>query len=619
MGGNSSSSHVSYEDDHVTFVKGIRLTDKVINRMREECQAQKVVQPRSQQNGPASTLSTEPVVPVSTPAPTVDHLVSPSLFIPTAPPSPPVQPVKLTPPPPVTFVSAPCPPAVLPTPPCPPAALPTPPCPPAALPTPPCPPAALPTPPCPPAALPTPLSPPKESIVRAPAVEPIVPPLDTKVLPQGAEPILPLVPLEPIAPSLAPSPPIEEPVLLCTPTTEEPVVLPTLAEHIVPLVPIEPVVPPKPVKPVVLASPVVEPIVLPPVVESVVLHHPVEQVDPLTPDPSPVEAIVLPPVVVEEVATPTLVEPVVLPPVVESVTITTPLVVEEVVLPTRPPVAEPPPPPVLAPIPEPIMEELPPAPCPSMELATLPTASAASKQTDLPPPVEEPIAPPPPLSAPVEPMVSIPLLPLIENVAVVTPPVIPLQPPLVVDEEVLRRQIQAELTKGLEEEMKVKRQEFEKQLYEVKVQARAQAQIQEEVKKILDVEKAAQGENLMAAIEKERMTTEDERLMAQLYAHKLEEKENQVKKQDALFREQVAKLEEKSAQFFKVTTENFKKGREDAHNTFKRVDIKPVCGDLQSQILKCYRENTGQSLTCSGIANLYMKCVDNHKTKSVGG
>lgn len=60
-------------------------------------------------------------------------------------------------------------------------------------------------------------------------------------------------------------------------------------------------------------------------------------------------------------------------------------------------------------------------------------------------------------------------------------------------------------------------------LYEVKVQARAQAQavaqaqIQEEVKKILDVEKASQGENLMAAIEKERMTTEDERLMAQLY------------------------------------------------------------------------------------------------------
>ncbi|XP_070973595.1 MICOS complex subunit MIC19-like isoform X2 [Oncorhynchus clarkii lewisi] len=173
--------------------------------------------------------------------------------------------------------------------------------------------------------------------------------------------------------------------------------------------------------------------------------------------------------------------------------------------------------------------------------------------------------------------------------------------------------------------MKVKRQEFEKQLYEVKVQARAQAQavaqaqIQEEVKKILDVEKASQGENLMAAIEKERMTTEDERLMAQLYAHKLVEKENQVKKQDALFREQVAKLEEKSAQFFKVTTENFKKGREDAHNTFKRVDIKPVCGDLQSQILKCYRENTGQTLTCSGIANLYMKCVDNHKTKSIGG
>lgn len=60
-------------------------------------------------------------------------------------------------------------------------------------------------------------------------------------------------------------------------------------------------------------------------------------------------------------------------------------------------------------------------------------------------------------------------------------------------------------------------------LYEVKVQARAQAQavaqaqIQQEVKKILDLEKAAQGENLMEATAKERMTTEDERLMAQLY------------------------------------------------------------------------------------------------------
>ncbi|KAK6317824.1 hypothetical protein J4Q44_G00111150 [Coregonus suidteri] len=273
------------------------------------------------------------------------------------------------------------------------------------------------------------------------------------------------------------------------------------------------------------------------------------------------------------------------------------------------------------------MEELPPAPCPSMELATL---STASKPADLPPHVEEPMAPPTPLPAPVEPMVSIPLPPLIEDVAVpivapvVIPTVIPPQPPAVLDEEVLRRQIQAELTKGLQEEMKLKQQEFEKQLYEVKAQARAQAQaiaqvqIQEEVKKILDLEKAAQGENLMAAIAKERMTTEDERLMAQLYwielkAHKLEEKVYQVKKQDTLFREQVFKLEEKSAQFFKVTTENFKKGKEDVHNTFKRVDIKPVCGDLQSRILKCYRENTGQTLACSGIANLYMQCVDNHK------
>ena len=50
-----------------------------------------------------------------------------------------------------------------------------------------------------------------------------------------------------------------------------------------------------------------------------------------------------------------------------------------------------------------------------------------------------------------------------------------------------------------------------------KAQLAAQAQIQEEVKKTLELEQAAMRETMKEAIMKERMKTEDERLMAQLY------------------------------------------------------------------------------------------------------
>lgn len=44
-----------------------------------------------------------------------------------------------------------------------------------------------------------------------------------------------------------------------------------------------------------------------------------------------------------------------------------------------------------------------------------------------------------------------------------------------------------------------------------------------------------------------------------------------------------------------------------------RFNIQPVCADLQSEILKCYKENTGKTLCCSGIASAYMQCVDEAK------
>lgn len=52
---------------------------------------------------------------------------------------------------------------------------------------------------------------------------------------------------------------------------------------------------------------------------------------------------------------------------------------------------------------------------------------------------------------------------------------------------------------------------------QAEAQAAAQAQVEEQVKRTLEGEKAAYVENLTDSIMKERMKTDDERLMVQLY------------------------------------------------------------------------------------------------------
>lgn len=96
-------------------------------------------------------------------------------------------------------------------------------------------------------------------------------------------------------------------------------------------------------------------------------------------------------------------------------------------------------------------------------------------------------------------------------------------------------------------------------------------------------------------------------------AQKLEKREDEMKKRDALYKEHIEKLETKCAQFDKVTADSFQKSKEETHNRFARFNIQPVCGDLQSQIFKCYQENPGKSLSCSGIASAYMQCVNQAK------
>ncbi|XP_045144859.1 MICOS complex subunit MIC19 [Echinops telfairi] len=152
-------------------------------------------------------------------------------------------------------------------------------------------------------------------------------------------------------------------------------------------------------------------------------------------------------------------------------------------------------------------------------------------------------------------------------------------------------------------------------------QARKESEKQKRLKQSKELDREQANEQLTRAILRERISSEDERSKAkhleiESKAKQLEEKDRVIKKQDAFYKEQLARLEERSSQFYKITTEQYQKAAEEVEGKFKRYGYHPVCADLQARILQCYRQNTQQTLTCSALAAQYMQCVN--QAKQVG-
>lgn len=142
--------------------------------------------------------------------------------------------------------------------------------------------------------------------------------------------------------------------------------------------------------------------------------------------------------------------------------------------------------------------------------------------------------------------------------------------------------------------------------------------MQEEIGKVLERERTAATEQLTRAVLREKAAAEEERLKAKTFARKLEEKERDLKRQDEYYKEQLARLEERSAQFYKVTTDQYQEAANTVEARFKRYESHPVCADLQTQILQCYQQNPQQTLSCSVLASQYMQCVNNAKQSMLG-
>ncbi|XP_070976673.1 MICOS complex subunit MIC19-like isoform X6 [Oncorhynchus clarkii lewisi] len=287
-------------------------------------------------------------------------------------------------------------------------------------------------------------------------------------------------------------------------------------------------------------------------------------------------------------------------------------------LPPIEPIALPPQPPA------PVTEVVAPPPPPMEQPAVKPIAPPPPPAEFIAPPPCEPIAPPQP---PVEAFAPSPAPEPVEVVGTPLPPPTPEPEPVAaappaahaVDEEELRKKITEELQKSLLKERAKAEQELQAWLEEEKVhaasfaEAEAQASVKDEVGRILELERATTHNTLTQAVMREKVSAEDERLRTQLYAKQLELRDQELKKQDAFYREQVARLEDRSAQFYKMTTENYHKAADGINAKFKRFEVSPVCADLQGQILKCYQEHSGKTLLCSTIASRYLQCVNQAK------
>ncbi|XP_053496967.1 coiled-coil-helix-coiled-coil-helix domain containing 3b [Ictalurus furcatus] len=572
MGGSSSSRHISVESEDaegLVFVKGIRLTDRVVDRMREPPPVQR----------PQSKSSTCP--PMAQPLNPQDKTLAPTDVLAPILPNPPSYASALVPPPlqepisplvPLVSVS------------------PETPAPPTSTPTVEAVPSVTHT---APESVPAPVASVQEHVAISTLTDSVPPAPPAESLPITAspltftEPVVMPLPSEPVPVVLSPSTEAVD----CSPLP------PTITDNVTSAPPSELIAipveaPAMPLTDDVITAPPVEAIPLPTTVEPIDIA--VESSAPSTPTLNldttiPVEQIELPTTPTSELVAETEMKispDTQLPALIESVEISTDMPHAFV---------------------EPNLKELLP-PLPSSALS-VPCEFPSLRQIRCPPNEETP-APTPVVKPAVAPV----LPPITETAGPLT------SPQAAVNEEDLRKQIREELQKFLQEEMKMAEIKLQQQLKkekakaEVEAYSKAQQQIQAEVQKMLEKEQLTLQQTLKDVIMHKNI--QDEQLASQYYIQKLEEKERDLAKQDrvqSMYMEQIAKLEEKTAQFTRVTAESFKKGLEETHKRFKRYQIKPVCSELQSEILKCYLQNTGQTLTCSSIASKYVKCVNNAK------
>uniref|UniRef100_A0A4W3JVC7 Transmembrane protein, adipocyte asscociated 1 n=1 Tax=Callorhinchus milii TaxID=7868 RepID=A0A4W3JVC7_CALMI len=126
--------------------------------------------------------------------------------------------------------------------------------------------------------------------------------------------------------------------------------------------------------------------------------------------------------------------------------------------------------------------------------------------------------------------------------------------------------------------------------------------------KVTRGEKLVIDEYLKEEFSKEQVTTNEEWQKVEQLAKHLEKKEAELERLDAFYKEQLAVIEKKKADHFKLTSAQFNEAAMKAHITKRNCE--PICRNLQSQILRCYQQNPQLTLNCSFLAKEYRQCIN---------
>ncbi|XP_072845653.2 MICOS complex subunit MIC25 isoform X2 [Pogona vitticeps] len=136
-----------------------------------------------------------------------------------------------------------------------------------------------------------------------------------------------------------------------------------------------------------------------------------------------------------------------------------------------------------------------------------------------------------------------------------------------------------------------------------------QAMVQEELLRLARREREAANESLNVTLQRERNRTNEEKQKTAQLTQELQWKEEELKRKDNFYKEQLARIEKKNSEIYKLTLDQYKEAVTNAEDEIRRRNTQPICANLQEAILTCYNENKNQVLNCSELVKEYQRCV----------
>lgn len=74
-------------------------------------------------------------------------------------------------------------------------------------------------------------------------------------------------------------------------------------------------------------------------------------------------------------------------------------------------------------------------------------------------------------------------------------------------------------------------------------------------------------------------------------------------------------MRESQSKLHEDLTEKFKTAVDRVTSQFLQQSCQHACADFEGQVLRCYLENSKETLKCSNIARRYAKCVDDYRAE----